>query len=177
MSDPQSAPFQAAFWSGLTTGGRDVYAPTQEGVQQGQVQRWILPSFDSGNGGWAGQFQQPAPIDPELQRMGYQQTGIFGGPGGRAELYRGPQTPPIGVPVGFGGLGHCGHCGQPVQRPVRRPVRRFIPTHRPQQIRNPGMSGVSDGMALGLVAALFIGVPALVGWLGKKSSGRPQRAW
>jgi hypothetical protein len=176
--------YQTPFWSGTTTGGRDVYAPQQEGVR-GQVERWVLPQFDTGDGGWAYEYTQPAPGDPELLRMGFQQTGIFGGPGGRGELYRGPQTPPIGVPVGFGtGIDGVDEPLPPPSTTTRlRGLRalkavkrqRQLQRQRPQRPQQPGMGSVSDGMAMALVFGLFIGVPAVIGWIGKQAQPKWQQ--
>ena len=175
MPDFDRMMYQTPFWSGTTTGGRDIYAPTRKSVTSGPVDRWVLPQFDTGEGGWPYQYQQPAPPDPELRRMGFQQTGIFGGPAGRAELYRGPQTPPIGVPVGFSrGFDGLGAWRRPQRVAVRaralRAVRgRPIRPQRGRPIRGlSGQGSVGDGAALALVAGLFIGVPALISWLGRR---------
>jgi len=173
MPDFDRMMYQTPFWSGSTMGGRDVYAPGIEPVTGGQVQRWVLPQFDSGNGGWAGPYQQPGPGDPALLNMGFQQTGIYGGPGGYGELYSGPQTPPFGVPVGFSqgfdGVPASSRTSRLRSRQALRAARRAATRHG---LSGRGLGAIDDTAALGLVAGLFVGVPALIGWLGARSSSR-----
>jgi len=98
MPDFDRMMYQTPFWRSHTM-GRDIYAPQREHMTGGQVDRHVLPAW--GEQGWPQVGYQPATPDPYLRQQGFQQTGIFGGPAGRAETYRGPQTPMIATPVGW----------------------------------------------------------------------------
>jgi len=98
MPDFDRMMYQTPYWRSATM-GRDLYVPGREPVTHGQVARHVLPEW--GERGWAQVGYDPANPDPYLTQQGYQQTGIFGGPGGRAETYVGPQGPGIATPIGF----------------------------------------------------------------------------
>lgn len=167
MPDFDRMMYQTPFWSSATM-GRDIYAPHRESVTSGQVDRWVLPEFDSGEGGWPAHYTQPAPPDPYLRQQGFQQTGIFGGPAGRAELYRGPQTPPIGVPIGFDpgvhGLGRAPRRGR-ARWEALRAARRAKQLRRSRLTPKRGMGDLSGiGAIAGVAGAavlIFLGIEAI----------------